>query len=310
MSDPATPFDPAPLDAAQSVAADSLVVEPPPFVSPSPDLPAEEPASLADAEAAPTAATAKERHSNFREYAESLLVTILLALFGTTFVVQAFKIPSQSMEPTLLVGDHLLVNKFVFGGHGAWYERVLPYRTIHRGDIIVFKYPYEDHPDHPHYVKRVIGLPGERLRVVGRRVFINGKPIEEPYAVYDPAITFGDPFERGFPPTAREFTRGPAVREEWSRDILSHVEAGELLIPPGHYFVMGDNRDSSSDSRFWGFVPRNSIMGRPILIYWSVTATSDDYADRSFSGRLVGFADTLIHLPAKTRWSRMFLPVD
>lgn len=111
-----------------------------------------------------------ERKSTFAEYAESLLVTVLLALFGTTFIVQAFKIPSQSMEPTLLVGDHLLVNKFIFEGRGAWYEKLLPYRPIRRGDIVVFKFPFDDHP---HYVKRVIGLPGDRIRIVNQKVYVN-----------------------------------------------------------------------------------------------------------------------------------------
>src|SRR6202795_4796857 len=122
---------------------------------------------------------------SFIEYAESLLVTVLLALFGTTFIVQAFKIPSQSMEPTLLVGDHLLVNKFIFEGRGAWYEKILPYRPIRRGDIIVFKFPYDDHP---HYVKRVIGLPGDRLRIVDQQVYINGERLHEPYVGHHPAV--------------------------------------------------------------------------------------------------------------------------
>jgi len=109
--------------------------------------------------------------ATFSEYMESLLVTVILALFGTTFIVQAFKIPSASMEGTLLIGDHLLVNKFIFGGRGAWYEKLLPYRPLERGDIIVFKYPYADHQ---HFVKRVIGLPGDRLKVEDQRVYVNG----------------------------------------------------------------------------------------------------------------------------------------
>src|SRR5690348_9943533 len=129
------------------------------------------------------------------EYIESLLFTILIALFGTTFVVQAFKIPSPSMEPTLLVGDHVLVNKFIFGGTGAWYDKLLPYRAIRRGDVIVFKFPFDDHP---HYVKRVIGLPGDRVRIVNERVYVNDKPLTEPYVVHDPAAE--DPFDTNFPP--------------------------------------------------------------------------------------------------------------
>src|SRR5467141_4118970 len=137
------------------------------------------------------AARAEERaHTSVREYIESLLVTVILALFGTTFVVQAFKIPSQSMEPTLLVGDHLLVNKFIFGGRGHWYDHVLPYREIRRGDIIVFKFPFQDHP---HYVKRVIGIPGDHLKIVDQHVYLNGKRLNEPYVARDPAAPY-DPF--------------------------------------------------------------------------------------------------------------------
>src|SRR5580692_3415557 len=124
------------------------------------------------------------RQATLREYVESLLVTVILALFGTTFVVQAFKIPSQSMEPTLLVGDHLLVNKFIFGGREHWYDAVLPYREVRRGDVIVFKFPYQDHP---HYVKRVIGVPGDRIKIVDQQVFLNGQKQNEPYAYHDPS---------------------------------------------------------------------------------------------------------------------------
>src|SRR6201993_63569 len=124
------------------------------------------------------------RPATLREYIESLLVTVILALFGTTFVVQAFKIPSQSMEPTLLVGDHLLVNKFIFGGRDSWYEKVLPYRSVRRSDIIVFKFPFQDHP---HYVKRVIGVPGDRIKIADQQVYVNGKRTSEPYVVRDPA---------------------------------------------------------------------------------------------------------------------------
>src|ERR1700724_980131 len=131
----------------------------------------------------PVARHRESAHRSVLEYVESFLVTILLALFGTTFIVQAFKIPSQSMEPTLLIGDHLLVNKFIFGGRAAWYEKLLPYRAIRRGDIIVFKFPFDDHP---HYVKRVIGLPGDHIRIVDQQVYVNGQRLAEPYVVHDP----------------------------------------------------------------------------------------------------------------------------
>ncbi|HKF25777.1 MAG TPA: signal peptidase I [Candidatus Acidoferrum sp.] len=234
------------------------------------------------------------------EYMESLLVTVILALFGTSFVVQAFKIPSSSMERTLLVGDHLLVNKFVFGGTGAWYEKLLPYRPLERGDIIVFKYPYADHQ---HFVKRVIGLPGDRLKLVDQLVFINGKPLNEPYVVHDAAAGY-DPLNYSFPPAGNPLYSSP-VEPEWARDIKKHVKGDELVVPAGKYFAMGDNRDHSLDSRYWGFVDRDAIMGRPFLIYWSVNATSADYGESTFGQRLRSVLETIAHLPARTRWSRM-----
>lgn len=235
------------------------------------------------------------------EYAESLLVTIILALFGTSFVVQSFKIPSQSMEPTLLVGDHLLVNKFIFGGSGAWYEKGLPYRAIRHGDVIVFKFPFDDHP---YYVKRVIGLPGDHVKIVDQQVYVNGQMLSEPYVIHDPSVPY-DPFGDTFPPTTTRFLRVGA-RPEWADEILSHVQNGELIVPPGNYFVMGDNRDRSWDSRYWGFVRRDAIMGGPVMIYWSVDTPGESVDDETFRERLHDFADTLLHLKSRTRWGRMF----
>ena len=234
---------------------------------------------------------------------ESLLITILLALFGTTFVLQAFKIPSQSMEPTLLVGDHLLVNKFLFEGTGAWYEKLLPYRPIRRGDVVVFKFPFDDHP---HYVKRVIGLPGDRLRIIDEQVYVNGSRLDEPYVVHDPSHS--DDFTDNFPPPDAAYL-GFQLRPEWARQIMNSVQHGELLVPPDHFFVMGDNREWSSDSRYWGFVDRDAIIGRPIVIYWSVEATAQDYSDRSLFGTIRGIDDTLAHLSTRTRWNRMLREV-
>lgn len=263
-------------------------------------------------EAAPPAAKEPEPQeepsdsTTLSEYLESLLVTVLLALFGTSFVVQAFKIPSASMEGTLLIGDHLLVNKFIFEGTGAWYDKFLPYRPIERGDIIVFKYPYADHQ---HFVKRAIGLPGDHLKLVDQQVYVNGKLLSEPYVVHDPTAPF-DTFNYSFPPL-RDQMVSPQVIEEsgWAHDLRRYVQGDELVVPPGKIFAMGDNRDRSSDSRYWGFVDRSAIMGRPFLIYWSVNANSDDYAQSSFLDRLVSVFETLAHLPARTRWSRMLRTV-
>jgi signal peptidase I len=255
--------------------------------------------------APPVSAPVRPRAPNasYIDFLESLLVTILLALFLTTFILQAFKIPSQSMEPTLLVGDHLLVNKFIFEGNGAWYEKLLPYRSIRRGDIIVFKYPFDDHP---HFVKRVIGLPGDRIRIINERVYVNGVHLAEPYVVHDPSSD--DPFGDNFPPPDASFPRW-GLRPEWADQIMNSVRNGELIVPPDHYFVMGDNRNVSLDSRYWGFVDRRAIMGRPVLIYWSVEATAGDYNDRSLMGTIRGLEDGLMHLSSRTRWHRMLREV-
>ena len=258
-----------------------------------------EAAEVAESEQAGSARHQTRERASLREYIESLLVTVVLALFGTTFIVQAFKIPSKSMEPTLLVGDHLLVNKFIFGGRSAWLDHLLPYRDIRRGDIIVFKFPFDDHP---HYVKRVIGLPGDHIKIADQQVFVNGKKLSEPYVVHDPAAD--DPFGDNFPPSGQFFLQG-RLRPEWAAQILNYVKKGELVVPPDHFFAMGDNRDNSWDSRYWGFVDRDAIMGRPVLIYWSVEATSADYGDHNFVGNLIAIVDTLVHLPTRTRWHRI-----
>ena len=250
-----------------------------------------------------SAASSQPAAGTVIDFIESLIVTILLAVFGTTFIVQAFKIPSESMEPTLLVGDHLLVNKFLFEGDGAWYDRLLPYRPVRRGDIVVFKFPYDDHP---HYVKRVIGLPGDHIRISDRQVFVNGSRLAEPYVVRDPSAD--DPFADNFPPANRHFAEF-GLRPEWASQIMKYVQHDELIVPPDRYFVMGDNRDHSWDSRYWGFVARDAIMGRPMVIYWSVDATDADYNDRSVSGSVRGIERTLLHVSSRTRWHRLLREV-
>ena len=196
---------------------------------------------------------AEFKKSIVREYFESLVIAVVLALFIRTFVVQAFKIPTRSMEQNLLIGDHLLVNKFVFGPALSPIERaVLPMKDIKRKDVIVFKYPEEPERD---FIKRVIGLPGETVELRNKRVFINGKQLEEPYVYY-----LEDP-----PPMPQE--------SEMPNDVQGggdpRVHYGPVTVPPGQYFVMGDNRDNSQDSRYWGFLPRENVKGRALVIYWS-----------------------------------------
>jgi signal peptidase I len=263
----------------------------------------DEAAAKAEAEGNTGKATTPAAVGSLREYLESLLVTIILAVFGTTFIVQAFKIPSASMVPALEIGDHLLVNKFIFGGSGAWYDKVLPYRAIRRQDVIVFKYPYEDHP---YYVKRVIGLPGDHVRIANQRVYVNDKLLDEPYVVHD--LTHADPYMFDFPP--KEFYLIESeIRPEWAAELRKDIRDGELVVPPEHYFVMGDNRDNSADSRYWGFVPSDAIVGRPLMIYWSVGEASDDSTARSLAGRIEELGKAILYFPTRTRWSRMFREV-
>ena len=256
------------------------------------------PATTAPAQSRPAPAP-----SVVLEYAESLLVTVILALFFTSFIVQAYRIPTPSMEPTLFVGDYLLVNKFIFGGSGRWYEAVLPYRPVRRGDIIVFKFPFADHSN---YVKRAIGLPGDRLRIVDQLVYINGRLLSEPYAFRPPGVS--EPYGDNFPPAPGPNSYIPTsmVQKEWRAEMFQHIHNGEILIPAHKYFAMGDNRERSWDSRYWGFVDQDAIMGRPMLIYWSVETPGEGPTNVTASGNETGLVDLLLHLPTRTRWSRMF----
>jgi signal peptidase I len=209
-------------------------------------------------------AEATFQKSTVREYFESILVAVVLALFVRTFVFQAFKIPTGSMKPNLLVGDHLIVKKFIFAPTASPLERaLLPMRPIERGDIIVFKYPEEPERD---FIKRVIGLPGETLELQNQTVLINGQPLNEPYTHYL------------FPPAA-----------EGQMDEDRRRKYGPVTVPDAHYFMMGDNRDDSQDSRWWGFLPQTYVKGRALFIYWSFDTPED--------GSSGGFAP---------RWGRLF----
>ena len=223
---------------------------------------------------------------------QSLLGTIVIAIFVITFIVQAFQIPSESMENTLLVGDYLLVDKLCYGGRGPG-DHLLPYRKIQRGDVIVFHYPVDPKQ---HFVKRVIGVPGDRLRMVNKTVYINGKPLSEPYVrfIEPPSNLLRDNFPRTDMPVIY------GMEGKWWVEMRKLVEDGELIVPQENYFVMGDNRDDSQDSRYWGFVPRENIIGRPLLIYWSVQTIDQETA----AGRAYRFAYALTHLFQNTRWNR------
>jgi signal peptidase I len=229
--------------------------------------------------------TADFRKSTLREYFESIVIAVILALFIRTFVVQAFKIPTGSMEENLLIGDHLLVNKFVFGPSETGAERtLLPVGTIKRRDIIVFKYPEDPERD---FIKRVIGLPGETVEVREKKVYINGTALDEPY------VHFLAP-----PSAPSEF------HEVTSFDVRERF--GPVTVPADQYFMMGDNRDNSADSRYWGFLRRDYIKGKALVIYWSYQAEREDYQDESASATVKGLVSVFAHFFTRTRWDRMF----
>ena len=240
------------------------------------------------------------QHSALRENFASLLATAVLALFFTTFLAQAFEIPSESMESTLLVGDRPFVDKLAFAPRTEWLGSLLPYREIRRGDVVVFKHPAE--PSRIHMVKRVIGLPGDRLRIMRRQLIVNGRLLDEGYKVHKTGTI--EDYRDNFPAAPV----GP-VYPDWAESLPQHVKDGWLVVPPGHYFVMGDNRDNSLDSRYWGLVPRENILGRPLALYWSLDLSRVDYQNAGMVDRLVSIVQTIVLLPRKTRWSRLFLVI-
>jgi signal peptidase I len=227
--------------------------------------------------------TAEFKKSVLREYFESIVIAVILALFVRTWVVQAFKIPTGSMENNLLIGDHLLVNKFIFGPTPLAIGRaVLPVRAIRRGDIIVFKYPDEPERD---FIKRVIGLPGETIELRNKKVYVDGKPLDEPYVHF---LT---------PPSSED-------QEVTSYDVRENF--APKTVPADQYFVMGDNRDNSQDSRYWGFLPRGYVKGKALVIYWSYESGREDYMDEGLVASLKRFGSVITHFFTKTRWERLF----
>jgi signal peptidase I len=231
------------------------------------------------------------RKSVAREYFESIVVAIILALFVRTFAVQAFKIPTGSMETNLLIGDHLLVNKLVYSpSAGPLEDRLFGKKKIERGHVVVFKFPEEPERD---FIKRVIALPGENVEIRNKKVYIDGEPLEEPYVH----------FLR--PPRPEEAVRDPLVDSETD-------DWGPKVVPPGQLLVLGDNRDNSRDSRFWGFLPVDQVKGRALIVYWSYEATREEYTSR---GRNVlenvwiwikDMARLVWNFRERTRWGRFF----
>jgi signal peptidase I len=225
-----------------------------------------------------------------RDFINEWALNILILLFGTTTLVQAFIVPTPSMDTTVRVGDHLLVDKLSYAPAGPLSKYLLPYTEPKRGDIIVFRYPMDINQN---YVKRVMGVPGDHIKIVDKAVYLNGKQLTEPYVQHVfPGL---EPYRDNFPSAPW----GPVA--DRAKDMLEHnVVNGELVVPPDSYFAMGDNRDNSLDSRYWGFVPRENIIGKPLVIFWSYDAPTEDWVDYNANH----FIDLATNFFKKTRWDR------
>ncbi len=243
--------------------------------------------------------TGEEKHKEtLAESIAGFAAVFVSGLFIITFVIQHFEIPSSSMERTLLIGDHVFVDRLTPTGK-RFPGFLMPYHEIHRGDIAVFVSPAEPGL---YLVKRIVGVPGDRIHLVDRKLFINGVEQKEPYVYYDLNSPYHAPdeYRDDFP----EFSPFGRATPEWAASLHKYIQGEDVVVPQGHYFAMGDNRDVSYDSRFWGFVPRENIMGAPLFIAWSLNQTADDFAPRSFPERIGSFLYTATHFIAMTRWRR------
>jgi signal peptidase I len=247
------------------------------------------------------------------EFLASLAAVLVTGLFIITFVVQAFEIPSSSMENTLLIGDHVFVNRITFAPKTSWVGPLLPYRQVRRGDIVVFLHP-DPHDAGLYVVKRIMGVPGDRIHLRNGVVYRNGEALKEPYVLTDPEPA--DQGEEGFFDAGRQsrayrnnFPAVPPSSEfgvypNWLDDLQSHIDGDDLVVPPGHYFAMGDHRNVSLDSRYWGFIPQENVIGRPMFIYWSFDTPGDQYQKTGMADRLGFLAHVVLHFFDETRWSR------
>jgi len=249
-----------------------------------------------EAPADTVAAQPKQEKETVMEFIASMAVVLVTGLFIVTFNLQAFEIPSSSMMNTLLIGDHVFVDRITAAPTTNWVKPIVPYSDIKRGDIIVFL-----SPETPglHVVKRIIGIPGDRIRLHDGVVYRNGEKLNEPYVIHSLAnrVDYRDEFP-SVPPELG------SVAAEWHVTMSSYIKDGEIVVPPGGYFGMGDNRDVSYDSRYWGFIPRENVIGRPMFIYWSFNTDEGQYKKTAASERIGWLAHVALHFFDETRWRR------
>ena len=234
------------------------------------------------------------------EFLASVAELLVIVLFIMTFVLQNFEIPSSSMESTMLIGDHVFVNREQFARPTPWLGPLLPHREIRRGDIVVFL-----SPEIPglFVVKRIVGVPGDRIHLRDGALYRNGEKLNEPYVQHiSPNY---DPYRDNFPALPPSEIYG-VTSQDWQATMQSFIQGDDIVVPPGNYFGMGDNRDVSKDSRYWGFIPQGNVVGRPLFIYWSFITPPDQYLRREPGDRIAFLAHTILHFFDETRWSRTF----
>jgi signal peptidase I len=264
--------------------------------------PAVEPAPVTKP-AAETAGQSPTKGESFKELARSLGVVLISVLLIRTFVAEATVIPTGSMEKTILIGDHVFLNKILYGPRLPFTSlRIPPVRSVNRGDIIAFH-----NPRNPSvlFVKRAIGLGGDLIKIRERKVYLNGKLLDEPYAQFQYSSVL--PLRDNFPPEVDEIATLPAawgLDPAWAREMAQFIEKDGLRVPPGYLFAMGDNRDNSLDSRFWGFVPVEAVVGEPLFVYWSYDAPTQDWTPDSIADSARAKLSMAWNFLSRTRWSR------
>jgi signal peptidase I len=244
-----------------------------------------------------------ERQESVWDTLRSLLIVLVGVLCIRTFVAEATVIPTGSMESTILIGDHVFLNKLLYGPRVPYTSlRLPPLREIQRQEIVAFRYPVNPAQM---FVKRVIGVGGDVVKIENKRVYVNGKPLLEPYVHYLPVPT--QSLRDDFPPSLSLLQTYPAylgLDAAWAREMPSFIRNDGLHVPPGYLFMMGDNRDNSLDSRFWGFVPLENVVGEPMFVYWSYDAPSKDWMAETLAERLKFDASIVWNFINYTRWKR------